>query len=168
MFILGLIIYIYNLGFFCLNIFLLKYFIHSSLIMSNLIKLEFGALDILRKNYLSWILDIKIHLDIINFGITLKGRNDTPLQEHVKALIFLCHHIDQGLKGDYVMLKETLILWSNLRKQYDYQNIMILPRAHYDWLYLRLQDFKFANKYNCNNLEVLKYIKILKTLTLVC
>lgn len=45
---------------------------------------------------------------------------------------------------------------------------MILPRAHYDWLYLRLQDFKFANKYNCNKLEVLKYIKILKKLTLVC
>lgn len=78
--------------------------------MSNLIKLEFGALDILRKSYLSWILDIKIYLDIINLGITLKERNDTPLQEHVKALIFLCHHIDQGLKDDYVMLKETLIL----------------------------------------------------------
>ena len=78
--------------------------------MSNLIKLGFGTLDILRKSYLLWILDIKIHLDIINLGITYKERNDMPLQDHVKALIFLQHHIDQGLKGDYVMLKETLIL----------------------------------------------------------
>ncbi|KAH1063936.1 hypothetical protein J1N35_028923 [Gossypium stocksii] len=31
--------------------------------MSNLAKLEFAALDILGKNYLSWVLDAEIHLD---------------------------------------------------------------------------------------------------------
>jgi hypothetical protein len=31
--------------------------------MTNLAKLEFVALDIMGKNYLSWILDAKIHLD---------------------------------------------------------------------------------------------------------
>ena len=34
--------------------------------MSNLTKLEFVVLDILGKNYLSWILDAKIHLDAMN------------------------------------------------------------------------------------------------------
>ena len=34
--------------------------------MSNLTKLEFVALDILGNNSLSWILDTKIHLEVMN------------------------------------------------------------------------------------------------------
>ena len=34
--------------------------------MSNLTKLKFTALDVLGNNFLSWILDIKIHLEAIN------------------------------------------------------------------------------------------------------
>ena len=34
--------------------------------MSNLTKLEFVALDILGNNFLSWILDTKIHLEAMN------------------------------------------------------------------------------------------------------
>ena len=34
--------------------------------MSNLTKLKFVALDILGKNFLSWILDTKIHLEEMN------------------------------------------------------------------------------------------------------
>ena len=40
--------------------------------MSNLTKLEFVALDISGKNYLSWILDAKIHLTSMNLGKTIK------------------------------------------------------------------------------------------------
>ena len=35
--------------------------------MSKLIKLKFVALDILGNNFLSWILDTKIHLEAMNF-----------------------------------------------------------------------------------------------------
>jgi hypothetical protein len=31
--------------------------------MKNLAKLKFLALDIMSKNYLSWVLDAKIHMD---------------------------------------------------------------------------------------------------------
>ena len=34
--------------------------------MSNLTKLKFVALDIIGKNFLSWIPDTKIHLEAIN------------------------------------------------------------------------------------------------------
>ena len=34
--------------------------------MSNLTKLKFSALDILGNNFLSWILDTKIHLEAMN------------------------------------------------------------------------------------------------------
>ena len=40
--------------------------------MSNLTKLEFIALDISGKNYLSWILDAEIHLEVMNLGDTIK------------------------------------------------------------------------------------------------
>ena len=50
--------------------------ITSSLkIMSNLTKLEFVALDISGKNYLSWILDAEIHLEAMNLGDTIKVGN---------------------------------------------------------------------------------------------
>ena len=65
--------------------------------MSDITKLEFAALDISGKNYLSWILDAKIHLDAINFGNTIKEGNTASLQDRAKALIFLRHHIDEGL-----------------------------------------------------------------------
>ena len=68
--------------------------------MSNVTKLEFAAFDISGKNYLSWILDAEIHLDAMNLGNTIKGGNTTSLQDRVKALIFLHHHIDEGLKSE--------------------------------------------------------------------
>ena len=44
--------------------------------MSNIAKLEFAALDISGKNYLSWILDAEIHFDAMNLGNTIKeGKN---------------------------------------------------------------------------------------------
>ena len=47
--------------------------------MSNLTKLEFVALDISRKNYLSWILDAETHLDAMNLGNTIKEGNQASI-----------------------------------------------------------------------------------------
>ena len=47
--------------------------------MLNLTKLTFVALDILGKNYLSWILDAEIHLDVMNLGTTIKKENQASL-----------------------------------------------------------------------------------------
>ena len=88
--------------------------------MSNLAKLEFVALDISGKNYLSWILDVEIHLDAMNLGNTIKEGNDISLQDCAKALIFLHHRIDEGLKGEYHTVKDPFILWNNLRERYDH------------------------------------------------
>ena len=69
--------------------------------MSNIAKLEFAALDISGKNYLSWILDAEIHLDAMNLGNTIKEGNVASQQDRAKALIFIHHHIDEGLKSEY-------------------------------------------------------------------
>jgi hypothetical protein len=43
--------------------------------MVNLTKLEFVALDISGKNYLSWTFDVEIHLTTNNLGDTIKYEN---------------------------------------------------------------------------------------------
>ena len=103
--------------------------------MLNLTKLEFVALDILGKNYLSWILDAEIHLDAMNLGATIKEGNQASLQDHAKALIFLRHHLHEGFKNEYLMVKDPFTLWSNLKERYDHQKTVILPKARYDWMY---------------------------------
>ena len=78
--------------------------------MINITKLEFVVLNILGKNYLSWILDTEIQLDVVNLGNTIKKGNTVSQQDRVKALIFLRHHIDEGLKSEYLTVKDSLIL----------------------------------------------------------
>ena len=86
--------------------------------MSNITKLEFVVVGITRKNYLSWILDAKIHLDAINLGATVKERNQASLHDCAKALIFLRHHLHEDLKGEYFTIKDSLTLWNELKGIY--------------------------------------------------
>ncbi|XP_022014505.1 uncharacterized protein LOC110914003 [Helianthus annuus] len=116
--------------------------------MSNLAKLEFMALDITGKNYLSWALDAEIHLNANNLGDTIKEGNKTSTQDKAKAMIFLRHHIHESLKNEYLTIKDPLVLWTNLKERYDHQKTVILPRARYEWINLRLQDFKSISEYN--------------------
>ena len=79
--------------------------------MSNLTKLEFSALDISRNNYLSWILDTEIHLEAMNLGETITEGNNTSLQDHAKTMIFIGHHLHEGLKSEYLTIKDPLVMW---------------------------------------------------------
>ncbi|XP_073121330.1 uncharacterized protein [Henckelia pumila] len=116
--------------------------------MSNITKLEFEAIDLVGKNYLSWILDAEIHLVSINLGDTIKERNKTSQQDRAKALIFLRHHLNDGLKAEYLTVKEPHEFWKNLNERFDHQRTIVLPRARYEWMHLRLQDFKSVSDYN--------------------
>ena len=78
--------------------------------MLNLTKLEFVALDISGKNYLSWILDAEIHLDAMNLGATIKKGNQASLQDRAKALIFLRHHLYEGLKNESLTVNDSFTL----------------------------------------------------------
>ena len=116
--------------------------------MANLAKLEFVALDITGKNYLSWILDAEIHLEANALEETIKDGNNASNQDKAKAMIFLRHHLHEGLKAEYLTIKDPLVLWNNLKERYDYQKTVILPKARYDWMHLRLQDYKTVSEYN--------------------
>ncbi|XP_057248895.1 uncharacterized protein LOC125494756 [Beta vulgaris subsp. vulgaris] len=77
--------------------------------MSNLTKLEFAALDITGKNYLSWVLDAEIHLDAKDLGDTIKEGNKATSQNKAKAMIFLRHHLHElKLCGEKITDAEML------------------------------------------------------------
>jgi hypothetical protein len=52
--------------------------------MTNLTKLEFVALDISGKNYLSWTLNAEIHLTVNNLGDTIKMKIRPPRRRKPK------------------------------------------------------------------------------------
>ena len=116
--------------------------------MLNLTKLEFTTFDIYENNYLSWILGAKIHLEAMNLGETIKEKNSASLQDCAKVMIFICHHLHEGLKVKYFIIKYPFVKWKNLKERYNHQKFTILSQVCYDWLRPRLQDFKSVSEYN--------------------
>ena len=57
-------------------------------------------------------------------------------------------------------VKDPSILWKSLKERYDNQNTVILPRAHYDWIILRLQDFKLVSDYNLALFKISSQLKL--------
>ncbi|XP_019248978.1 PREDICTED: uncharacterized protein LOC109228278 [Nicotiana attenuata] len=114
----------------------------------DLSKLEFVALDISGKSYMSWVLDAEIHLDAMGLANTIKDKNQASNQDRAKAMIFLHHYLDEGQKMEYLTVKDPVILWNNLKDRYDHLKMVVLPQARYDWTHLRLQDFKSISEYN--------------------
>ncbi|KAK4733531.1 hypothetical protein R3W88_007792 [Solanum pinnatisectum] len=88
--------------------------------MSNLSKLEFVALDISGKNYLSWVLDAEIHLTAKGLGDCIIEGNKASSQDRAKAMIFLRHHLDESLRVEYLIVKDPLELWIGLKGRYDH------------------------------------------------
>ncbi|XP_070018170.1 uncharacterized protein [Nicotiana sylvestris] len=76
--------------------------------MSNLSKLEFMALDISGNNYLPWVLDAEIHLDAKSFGDTIKEGNEASSQNKAKTIIFLRHHVDEGIISQLKLCGEPM------------------------------------------------------------
>ncbi|KAK9681728.1 hypothetical protein RND81_10G023600 [Saponaria officinalis] len=112
--------------------------------MSNIAKLELVALDITGKSYLSWVLDAEIHLDAKGLGETIKEGNKITSQDKAKVMIFLRHHLHDGLKNEYLTVKDPQILWSNLKERYDHQKT----------------DFKSVSEYNSAMFRITSQLKL--------
>ena len=70
------------------------------ILMANLTKLEFNALQSSGRNYLSYVSDAKIHLDAMGLGDTIKEKNKASNQNCARAMIFLRHELDEILKSN--------------------------------------------------------------------
>ena len=49
---------------------------------------------------------------------TIQENNQASNQNRAKAMIFLRHHLDEGLKMEYLTVKDPLVLWNNLKDRY--------------------------------------------------
>ena len=78
--------------------------------MSNLIKCEFIPLNVSGKNYLSWVLDAEILLVANGIKEPIEEENTATPQQKAQALAFLRHHLDEGLKAEYLTVRDSLIL----------------------------------------------------------
>ena len=58
------------------------------------------------------------------------------------------------------MVNDVFTLWSYLKEKYDHQKTVILPKARYDWMHLRLQDFKIVNEYNSALFKISSQLKL--------
>jgi hypothetical protein len=96
----------------------------------------------------------------MNLGDTIKDGNQASPQNHAKAMIFIRHHLHEELKTEYLTVKDPLILWNNLKERYEHQKTVILPKARYDWMHLRLQDFKSVSEYNSALFKISSQLKL--------
>lgn len=123
--------------------------------MSNLAKLDIVALDISGNNYLLWAHQAEIRLKSKKLWKIVVEENNGLVQDQDKleedqstAMIFLLHHIHEGLQNEYLTVKDPFILWTNLKERFEHIRLIILPKAKYDWIHLRFQDYKSVRDYN--------------------
>ncbi|KAL2232822.1 UNVERIFIED_CONTAM: hypothetical protein Sindi_1462200 [Sesamum indicum] len=128
--------------------------------MANLTKLDFVALDVSGKNYLSWVLDAELHLASSKLGETIKENTVASEQDCAKAMILLRHHLHESLKSQYLTVKSHFQLWKSLKDRFDHQKTVILPRARYEWIQLRLQDFKTIAEYNSEMFRIVSKLRL--------
>ncbi|CAM8902411.1 unnamed protein product [Rhodiola kirilowii] len=67
--------------------------------MSNLARLEFTALDVSGRNYLTWVVDAELHLASNKLGETIVETSTASQQDRAKAMILLRHHLHESLKA---------------------------------------------------------------------
>ncbi|XP_027099100.2 uncharacterized protein [Coffea arabica] len=105
-------------------------------------------------------MDVEIHLESKGLGKTIVQNNDATSQDHAKAMIFLRHHLDESLKTEYLTVKNPLDLWISLKERFDHLKLVVLPKTRYDWLHLRLQDFKSVPEYNSAMFRITSQLKL--------
>ncbi|XP_023739450.1 uncharacterized protein LOC111887515 [Lactuca sativa] len=98
--------------------------------MSNIAKLEFATLEVSGKNY-------------------VQGETQ----------VFLCKHIDEMLRFEYLDVTDPIIIWNLLKERFDHQKKLILPNARDEWRTLRFQDFKKVNEYSSALFRICSQLK---------
>ena len=57
-------------------------------------------------------------------------------------------------------MKDPLVLWNDLKERYENKKFVILPKVRYNWLNLRLQDFKSVSEYNSALFKIILVLKL--------
>ena len=127
--------------------------------MSNIAKLEFATLEVSGKNYVPWMIDVKMHLESMGISNAIYEFNNCLAQDKAKAQVFLRKHIDEMLRFEYLDVTDPSILWNLLKERFDHQKEVILPNARDEWRTLRFQEFKKVNEYNSTLFRICSQLK---------
>ncbi|CAM8883104.1 unnamed protein product [Rhodiola kirilowii] len=127
--------------------------------MTNLVKLDFSPLDIAGTNYMSWTMNIEIHLQSMSLIETIKEGNKPLEIDMAKSLIFIRRHLHEDLKNEYLTVKKLCELWKNLKERYDHQKAVMLPIYRDEWTALRFQDFKKVSEYNSAMFRIVTHLR---------
>ncbi|XP_012854500.1 PREDICTED: uncharacterized protein LOC105974002 [Erythranthe guttata] len=118
--------------------------------MAGIEKQKFQILDVTGSNFLSWCLDIKLHLQGLDLvkALDCVDIKEANRKDEANAMIFIRHHLSEDLKDEYIQLERPSEIWQKLKERFDHTKTVILPQAQYNWQHLRLQDFKSVADYN--------------------
>ncbi|XP_031096859.1 uncharacterized protein LOC116001101 [Ipomoea triloba] len=130
--------------------------------MSSIAKREFTELAIDGSNYLTWALDVEMHLTSKDLKQTIADESQSTDAQKAQALIFLRHHLNNDLKNEYLTEKDPHALWKSLKDRFDQQLSIVLPQAQFDWLNLRFQDYKSVIEYNSALHKIVSQLKLCK------
>ncbi|XP_031101863.1 uncharacterized protein LOC116005766 [Ipomoea triloba] len=130
--------------------------------MAALAKREFAELALDGSNFLTWVLDVEIHLTSTDLQDAIKEKSTCTTTQKAKSFIFLRHHLNRNLKNEYLIEKDPYALWKSLKSRFDQQTSLVLPQAQYDWLNLRFQDFKSVTEYNSALHKIVSQLKLCK------
>ncbi|XP_048599196.1 uncharacterized protein LOC125579266 [Brassica napus] len=79
---------------------------------------------------------------------TIDSSKTVSDEKKAKAMIFLRHHIHDGLQDEYITKEDPCDLWKSLKERFDHQKYVILPKAKHEWIHLRFQDYKSVSEFN--------------------
>ncbi|KAL7104117.1 hypothetical protein ACP275_08G223900 [Erythranthe tilingii] len=116
--------------------------------MEHLSKLDFTLLNVSGENYVSWTMDVKIHLTSKKLRMAIVKENLLNEAQKAEAMILIRRHLDEVLRLDYSSIEDPQILWDALASRFDHQKTILLPEARNKWIHLRFMDFKTVNEYN--------------------
>ncbi|KAL7597018.1 hypothetical protein Lser_V15G30517 [Lactuca serriola] len=100
-----------------------------------------------------------MHLESMGISNAIYEFNNCLAQDKAKAQVFLCKHIDEMLRFEYLDVTDPSILWNLLKERFDHQKEVILPNARNEWRTLRFQDFKKVNEYNSALFRICSQLK---------
>ena len=73
--------------------------------MANIDKFKFNILDVSENNYLSWCLDVELHLQGQGLVETLVEDGDYTEKDKANALIFIRRHLPDAFKTQYLQVR---------------------------------------------------------------
>ena len=95
--------------------------------MANIEKLKFHIIDVSENTYLSWCLDVELQLQGQDLETLMKDGKYIKNDE-MNSLIFICRHLLDCIKCQYLQVRKPSTLWKKLKEWYDHTSNVMLPR----------------------------------------